>query len=72
MITVNNFNDARYAVDYLNAIQSSEYIYNKLENVGNYSDFVISVENYPVFYKNKDTDIYKRFFEKNYGREEPN
>jgi len=72
MITGNNFNDARYAVDYLNAIQSSEYIYNKLENVGNYSDFVISVENYPVFYKNKDTDIYKRFFEKNYGREEPN
>ena len=67
MITVNNFYDAKKALDYYLQIRKSEYVYNKLENVGNYADFVISVENYPVFYKNKDANIYNRFFEKNYN-----
>jgi len=67
MITVNNFYDALKAVDYYLSIKGSPYVYNKLENVGDFSDFVISVENYPVFYKNKDTELYKRFFEKNYN-----
>jgi len=67
MVTVNNFYDARKALDYYLQIRKSEYVYNKLENVGDYEDFVISVENYPVFYKNKDTDLYKLFFEKNYN-----
>jgi len=67
MITVNNFYDAKKAVDYYISIKGSPYVYNKLENVGDFSDFVISVENYPVFYKNKDTNLYKRFFEKNYN-----
>ncbi|MFH1297702.1 MAG: tetratricopeptide repeat protein [Bacteroidota bacterium] len=67
MITVNNFYDAQKAVDYYLSIKGSPYIYNKLENVGDFADFVISVENYPVFYKNKDTELYKRFFEKKYN-----
>ena len=67
MITVNNFYDAQKAVDYYLSIKDSPYVYNVLENVGNFSDFVISVENYPVFYKNKDTDLYKRFFGNNYN-----
>ena len=67
MITINNFYDAQKAVDYYLSIKVSPYVYNKLENVGDYSDFVISVENYPIFYKNKDTNLYKRFFEKNYN-----
>jgi len=66
MITVSNFTDATKALDYLVTIKGSQYVYNKLENVGDFADFVISVENYPVFYKNKDTDLYKLFFEKNY------
>ena len=71
MVTVNNFNDKADAMEYLNNIRESEYIYNKLENVGNYSDFIISVENYPVFYKNKDTDLYLRFFQNNYLSDNP-
>lgn len=67
MITVNNFYDAQKALDYYLSIKGSPYVYNKLENVGDYSDFVISVENYPIFYKNKDTNLYRRFFEKNYN-----
>lgn len=67
MITVNNFYDAQKAVDYYLSIKGSPYVYNKLENVGDFADFVISVENYPIFYKNKDTGLYKRFFKKNYN-----
>ena len=67
MVTVNNFFDAEKALNYYLQIKKSEYVYNKLENVGDYSDFVISVENYPVFYKNKETDLYNSFFEKNYN-----
>ncbi|MFH1159891.1 MAG: tetratricopeptide repeat protein [bacterium] len=72
MITVNNFADAAKAYEYYQSIKASPYVYNKLENVGNYSDFVISVENYPVFYKNKDTGIYARFFEQRYSGLKPN
>jgi len=67
MITVNNFEDAGKAYEYYQSIKASPYVYTKLENVGNYSDFVISVENYPVFYKNKDTGIYARFFKQKYA-----
>lgn len=71
MVTINNFDDAASALLYFNTIKESEYIFNKLQNVGDYAGFIISVENYPVFYKNKDTNIYMRFFEKNYHSDNP-
>ncbi|MEI6889738.1 MAG: tetratricopeptide repeat protein [Bacteroidales bacterium] len=66
MITVNNFDDARQAVQYLLSIRDSKYIFTKLDAAGDYSDFVISANNYPVLYKNKDIRKYQKFFEKNY------
>ena len=66
MITVNNFDNNETAMKYFLGILSSKYIFTKLENAGEYSNFVISVENYPVLYKNKDIPQYLRFFEKNY------
>jgi len=72
MITVNNFDDALKAYEYYQSVRASDYVYTKLENVGNYADFVISVDNYPVFYKNKDTGIYARFFEQKYSGLKPN
>jgi hypothetical protein len=66
MITVNNFESADKAMNFIYNIRDSKYIYTKLENTGNYYDFVISVENYPVLYRNKDISQYLRFFEKNY------
>ncbi|MCX6268151.1 MAG: tetratricopeptide repeat protein [Bacteroidetes bacterium] len=66
MITVNNFDNSETAMNYFLGILSSKYIFTKLENTGEYSNFVISVENYPVLYKNKDIPQYLRFFEKNY------
>ena len=66
MITVNNFETSKTAMEYFNGVLMSKYIFTKLENTGAYFNFVISVENYPIFYKNKDIPQYLRFFEKNY------
>ena len=66
ILTVNNFESAEKAINYLINIRESKYIFTKLETSGNYSDFVISAENYPVLYRNKDISQYIRFFEKNY------
>jgi tetratricopeptide (TPR) repeat protein len=66
MITVNNFDNDEKAMDYYISIQNNPYIFTKLENSGGYDDFVISDENYPIFYRNKDVKQYLRFFEKYY------
>jgi tetratricopeptide (TPR) repeat protein len=66
MITVNNFDNSETAMTYFMGILNSKYIFTKLENAGEYFNFVISVENYPILYKNKDVQQYLRFFEKNY------
>jgi hypothetical protein len=66
MITVNNFDNDEKAMDYFISIQNNPYIFTKLENTGSYSDFVISADNYPIFYRSKDIKQYLRFFEKYY------
>jgi hypothetical protein len=66
MVTVNNFDDAKKAIDYYNSIKSSKYVFTKLENVGDYADFVIAIENYPIFYRSKNKDLYIKFFQRNY------
>jgi len=66
MITVNNFDNNEKAMEYYISIQSNPYIFSKLESIGGYSDFVISADNYPIFYKSKDIKQYQRFFEKYY------
>ncbi len=66
MITVNNFDNDAKAMDYYLSIQNNPYIFTKLENSGGYDDFVISADNYPIFYRNKDIKQYLRFFDKYY------
>jgi tetratricopeptide (TPR) repeat protein len=66
MITVNNFDNDVKAMNYYASIQNNPYVFTKLENTGGYTDFVISSENYPVFYRSKDIKQYQRFFEKYY------
>jgi tetratricopeptide (TPR) repeat protein len=65
LITVGNFNNAAKAMDYLDAISASDYVYADLKQ-GTFYNFVISTENYPVFFKEKDIGGYSKFFEKNY------
>lgn len=66
MITINNFSNSRNAMIYLAGIRDSKYIFTRLQNSGPYHDFVISLDNYPIFYRNKDVGQYLLFFEKNY------
>jgi tetratricopeptide (TPR) repeat protein len=69
MITVNNFEDSKKALDYYNSIRASKYVFTKLENVGDYTDFVIAIENYPIFYRSKNKELYLKFFRRNYSVE---
>ena len=66
MVTVSNFDNAGTAMQYLQSIRDSKYIFTKLETTGDFNDFVISVNNYPVLYKSKDIGKYQKFFDKKY------
>lgn len=65
LITVGNFDDARKAINYYNAIKENRYVFSDVPE-GNYEQFLISSENYPVFYKDKDIGLYTLFFDKYY------
>ncbi len=65
IVTVSNFSDKERAIDYYDAINRSNYIFVKLKNT-DYKDFVISVDNYPVFYKNREIEQYMSFYQENY------
>ncbi len=65
MITVGNFVDKHSAMEYFEAIGDDRYV---MGGMGDdvYDHFVISTDNYPVFYKDKDVDKYLKFFEEKY------
>jgi tetratricopeptide (TPR) repeat protein len=65
LITIGNFNNSAKAKDYFNAITLSDYVYADLKPE-TFFNFVISTENYPIFFKEKDIGGYSKFFEKNY------
>jgi tetratricopeptide (TPR) repeat protein len=65
LVTVGNFNNSAKARDYFDAIILSEYVYADLKP-GTFYNFVISTENYPIFFKEKDIGGYSKFFEKHY------
>jgi len=65
LITVGNFNNSAKAKDYYDAITKSEYIYADLKP-GTFYNFVISTENYPIFFKEKDIGGYSKFFDEKY------
>jgi hypothetical protein len=65
MITVSNFENQEKAMTYFTAITKSQYVITTLDETG-WTPFVISVDNYPILYKNKDIEAYSTFFEENY------
>jgi tetratricopeptide (TPR) repeat protein len=67
MVTIGNFNNAAKANDYFDAITASDYVYADLKP-GTFYNFVISTENYPVFFKEKDIGGYSKFFDANYNK----
>lgn len=69
MITINSFNNEQDAMDYYNAINNNEYVFSDIQE-GEFHHFVISANNYPVFYRDKDADEYLHFFKSQYFNQE--
>lgn len=65
IVTVGNFSNASKALDYLMGITLSDYVYADIKK-GAFDNFVISAENYPLFFREKDIDDYRKFFDKHY------
>jgi tetratricopeptide (TPR) repeat protein len=65
LVTVGNFGDSFNAMDYFNMITPDEYVYSDLKP-GTYENFVISTNNYSTFFKEKDLEGYRVFFNENY------
>jgi tetratricopeptide (TPR) repeat protein len=65
MISVSNFAGITKAMAYYNAINESDYVFSpQLRRDSQF--FVISSDNYPVFYRDKAIDTYMEFFRKHY------
>ena len=65
MVTVGNFENAESAMTYYESIGKNPYVTAQFEGT-DYDMMVITVDNYPIFYREKDVETYKKFFEKNY------
>ena len=65
MITVSSFNELAKALRYFKGIRDDSYIFSGMRE-GTYDQFLISAENYPTFFKEKNTAAYQQFFKKNY------
>jgi len=65
MITVGNFPESGKSIEYLDAVTQNEYIASQIEGTDTKS-MVISVDNYPIFYREKNVDDYMNFFENIY------
>jgi len=57
IITVGNFENAQKAMDYYDAVFSNSYINAQLPDFEN-NVFPISVDNYPIFYREKNIEEY--------------
>jgi hypothetical protein len=65
LITVGNFEDANKALDYYDAVINNAYIATQLPEAGK-NVFAISVDNYPIFYREKNMEEYYKFFMREY------
>ncbi len=65
MITVNKFANANDAMRYYRAITKSTYVFPD-GLTEDYKILIISVENYPILYQDKNIDKYLQFFNKIY------
>lgn len=65
LVMVGNFNSVEDAMRYYNAIMSNDYVFANMDPE-TYDGFVITQENYPILYKDKDLKKYLAFFRQNY------
>ena len=60
LVTITNFPDAKKAVAYGDML--NEALAKKEHDTEHYSGFIISVDNYPVFYQERKLEEYQRFY----------
>jgi hypothetical protein len=65
MISISSFRNSQAALDFYKSISVDDYVNAPLTNSGN-RQFVISIDNYPVFYREKKYNGYINFFNKYY------
>ncbi len=65
MITVGNFENGKKAMSYYNSMLQNPYVTGPLEGT-EFKSMVITVDNYPIFYREKDPDTYLKYFDKVY------
>lgn len=65
IIMVKNFGDSENGIDYFKSIRENLSSLPSLPK-DKYREFIISAENFPVLYKDKQIDEYLSFFQKNY------
>jgi len=65
MISISSFRDSKSAMEFYYAISQNEYITASLKK-SDYKQMVISIDNYPIFYREKKYNGYLNFFRKNY------
>ena len=65
IIIVKSFNNLTKGLDYLSTIRNNKKI-KELASKESSKHFLISVENFPTFYKEKNIAEYQRFFDNNY------
>ena len=68
MITVSSFRNLDKAMNFYQAIKPDTYVFAKLSEES-YKQFIISTENYPIFYRDKNPDGYVKFFKRKYLKE---
>jgi hypothetical protein len=65
LVSVKTFAGKAKAMDYYNFMKGNQFVYSDLE-AGTYQTFIISAENYSIFYKDKNINEYKQFFTQNF------
>ena len=65
IVTITNFENKTKAMLYYNSLKNNKDVFSKLKP-SDCMQFIISVDNYPIMYKNKDIDNYYLFFTENY------
>jgi hypothetical protein len=67
LITVGNFDDRIAADKFFTAIKNDEYVFSGM-NPEDFRIFTISMNNYPIFYRDKNMKVYGEFFNKYYSK----
>ena len=65
MISISSFRNSQAAMEFYNAVSINEYVNSPLGK-SDYKQMIISIDNYPIFYREKKYNGYINFFKKNY------